>query len=72
VVHAGFTPLEAISAATRVAAMAAGLEATHGTVSPGKLADLVVLSADPIRDIANARSIVRVYKHGRAYEPGGG
>jgi imidazolonepropionase-like amidohydrolase len=70
--HAGFTPLEAISAATRVGAMAAGLEATHGTVSAGKLADLVVLSADPSRDIANTRAIVRVYKHGCAYEPGGG
>jgi len=70
--HAGFTPLEAISAATRVGAMAAGLEATHGTVSAGKLADLVVLSADPSRDIANTRAIVRVYKHGRAYETEGG
>jgi len=70
--HAGFTPLEAISAATRVGAMAAGLEATHGTVSAGKLADLVVLSADPTRDIANTRAIVRVYRRGRAYEAGGG
>ncbi len=71
VAHAGFTPVEAIGAATRVAAMAAGISATHGTVSPGKMADLVVLSADPTRDIENTRSIVRVYKHGRALEPGG-
>ncbi len=71
VAHAGFTPLEAIGAATRVAAMALGIEATHGTVSPGKMADLVVLSADPGRDVVNTRSIVRVFKHGRAYEPGG-
>jgi imidazolonepropionase-like amidohydrolase len=71
VASAGFTPLEAIGAATRVAAMAAGIEATHGTISAGKVADLVVLSADPARDIANTRRIVRVYKHGRAYTPGG-
>lgn len=67
--HAGFTPLEAIGAATRVAAMALGVEASRGTVSPGKLADLVVLSRDPSRDINATRAIVRVYKHGKAYIP---
>jgi imidazolonepropionase-like amidohydrolase len=66
VAEAGFTPIEAIVAATRVGAMAAGAAATHGTVTPGKMADLVVLSADPTRDISNTRRIVRVYKHGRA------
>jgi imidazolonepropionase-like amidohydrolase len=65
VAHAGFTPVEAIGAATRVAAMTMGLEATHGTVSPGKMADLVVLSADPTKDIANTRAIVEVWKHGK-------
>jgi imidazolonepropionase-like amidohydrolase len=69
--HAGFTPLDAIGAATRVAAMAMGLEATHGTVSAGKMADLVVLSADPTKDIRNTRAIVEVWKHGQRVEPGG-
>jgi imidazolonepropionase-like amidohydrolase len=66
--HAGFTPLEAISAGTRVAAMALGDEANRGTVSPGKLADLVVLSRDPSHDIAAVAAIVRVFKHGRQVE----
>jgi imidazolonepropionase-like amidohydrolase len=68
---AGFTPLEAIGAATRVAAMALGISATHGTVSPGKTADLVVLSADPAKDIGNTRAIVEVWKHGKRYAPEG-
>jgi imidazolonepropionase-like amidohydrolase len=68
--HAGFTPVEAIGAATRVAAMAMGLEATHGTVSAGKVADLVVLAADPTKDIRNTRTIVEVWKHGRRVTPG--
>lgn len=68
---AGFTPLEAIGAATRVAAMALGISATHGTVSPGKMADMVVLSADPAKDIRNTRDVVEVWKHGKKYAPEG-
>jgi imidazolonepropionase-like amidohydrolase len=67
---AGFTPLEAIGAATRVAAMALGISATHGTITPGKMADLVVLSADPAKDIANTRAIAEVWKHGKKYVAG--
>lgn len=71
VAHAGFTPVEAIGAATRVAAMTMGLAATHGTVTTGKMADLVVLSADPTKDIRNTRAIVEVWKHGQRVTPGG-
>jgi len=67
--HAGFTPMEALESATRVAAMTVGQEATRGTVTPGKRADLVVLAADPTADIHNTRRIVRVFKDGKAYEP---
>jgi imidazolonepropionase-like amidohydrolase len=66
--HAGFTPLEAIVAATRVSAMTIGQTATRGTITPGKRADLVVLSADPTADIRNTRRIVRVFEEGRAHE----
>ncbi len=68
--HAGFTPVQAIEAATRVGAMTIGQEATRGTISPGKRADLVVLSADPAANIRNSRRIVEVLKAGRAYTPG--
>jgi imidazolonepropionase-like amidohydrolase len=65
--HAGFTPLQAIEAATEVGAGALGQSAKRGTVTPGKLADLVVLDADPSQDIHNTTKIDFVVKHGRIY-----
>ncbi|MBN8736093.1 MAG: amidohydrolase family protein [Xanthomonadales bacterium] len=65
--HAGFTPLQAIRAATEVGAAALGQSAQRGTVTPGKLADLVVLGADPSRDIRNTTRIEFVVKNGRVY-----
>ena len=65
--HAGFTPLQAIEAATRVGAAALGQSAKRGTITPGKLADLVVLDADPSREIGNTTKIDFVVKNGRVY-----
>jgi imidazolonepropionase-like amidohydrolase len=65
--HAGFTPLQAIEAATQGGAAALGQSAKRGTVTPGKLADLVVLDADPSRDIRNTTKIDFVVKNGRVY-----
>jgi len=65
--HAGFTPVQAIEAATEVGAAALGQSAKRGTITPGKLADLVVLDVDPSRDIHNATKIDFVVKHGRVY-----
>ena len=65
--HCGFTPLQAIEAATEVGAAALGQSARRGTVTPGKLADLVVLDADPSHDIHNTTKIDFVVKHGRIY-----
>lgn len=65
--HCGFTPLQAIEAATEVGAAALGQSAQRGTVTPGRLADLVVLDADPSRDIRNTTKIDFVVKHGRVY-----
>jgi imidazolonepropionase-like amidohydrolase len=70
VAHAGFTPLQAIQAATQVGAMALGQAARMGTVTPGKLANLVVLDADPTHDIHNTTKIDFVVKHGRVYQRG--
>ena len=47
---AGLTALEAISAATAVAADACGLGHELGTVEPGKIADLLVVDGDPVAD----------------------
>ncbi len=68
--RAGLTPAEALRAATRNAAEAIGVLDSRGTIEAGKLADLVVLRADPLRDIRNTRQIEMVFKHGKAYRPG--
>jgi imidazolonepropionase-like amidohydrolase len=64
-VEAGLTPLEAISAATSVGAAAFGRPDDLGRVAPGALADLVVLSGDPSRDIRAIRTVTRVMMGGR-------
>ena len=63
-VKAGLTPLEAIQTATRNPAEFLGLLDSQGTVEKGKIADLVVLDANPLDDIRNTRSIVGVVVHG--------
>ena len=70
--HAGFTPIEAIQAATQVSAAAMGQTTLRGTITAGKRADLVVLTADPTRDIHNTGKIAFVLKNGRTYPPNGG
>ncbi len=49
--YGGYTPMEAIVANTRENAYAVGLEGELGTVEAGKLADLLILDADPLADI---------------------
>ena len=69
-VHAaGLTPAEARVAATRTGAPVPGRERDRGTVEAGKLADLVVLDADPTRDIRNTRTVRLVVKRGAVYAP---
>jgi len=63
----GFTPVEAIQAATQVSAMTVGQAAIKGTIARGMAADLVVLSDDPIADIANVRRVVEVMKDGKMF-----
>lgn len=64
-VQAGLTPLQAITAATRGAAHAIGVDDGRGTVAPGKAADLLLVDADPSADIRNTRRIRYVIKDGR-------
>ncbi len=64
-VKAGMTPMEAIQSATRKAALYLGISDAFGTVEPGKTADLVLLDADPLRDIGNTRKIAAVVVNGR-------
>jgi imidazolonepropionase-like amidohydrolase len=64
VTRAGFTPLEAITAATLNSAMAIGSASKLGSIIEGKMADLLVLDADPTRDIRNTRRIAFVVRGG--------
>jgi len=64
---AGFTPSDAITAATLNGARAIGIAADYGTVEVGKIADLIVLDADPTVDIRNLRRVRTVIKGGTAY-----
>ena len=63
----GFSPLEAIGAATRWRAELMRMQDRLGTLEPGKLADLVVVDGDPLRDISvlQDRQRLSVMKGGR-------
>ncbi|KAI0513039.1 putative hydrolase [Xylaria bambusicola] len=62
-VHAGLSPAEALRAATSVAAEHWGLS-DRGVIAPGKRADLVLLSGNPLEDITATRTIQRVWLAG--------
>jgi len=62
------TPMEALRAATISGATYLGMDAHLGSVEAGKLADLVVLSADPRQDIENTAAIRWVMKNGDLYD----
>lgn len=63
-VESGFTPLEAIRAATGTAAAFLYREQELGTLRPGLTADLVVLGGDPLKDIRAIRTVERVLTSG--------
>ncbi|CAA9300914.1 MAG: hypothetical protein AVDCRST_MAG89-464, partial [uncultured Gemmatimonadetes bacterium] len=64
-VRAGLTPLEALRTATLNPAKYLGATDSLGTVGPGKLANLVLLDANPLEDIRNTRRISAVMTGGR-------
>jgi hypothetical protein len=67
-VEAGFTPMEALQTATSNPAKFLGIEASFGSVEPGKIADLVLLSANPLEDIRNTQKINIVIAGGRLFD----
>jgi len=66
-VAAGFTPLEALQTATLNPARFLGMEEQLGTIEKGKLADLVLLSGNPLEDISNTQKIAAVIVNGHYF-----
>lgn len=64
----GMSPLEALASGTREPAEWLGLADSVGTIAPGKVADLVLLDADPLADISNVRRVAAVLLRGRLFQ----
>lgn len=67
-VQGGFSPLDALQVATRNGYRHHGLDRDLGSIEPGKLADLVILSEDPREDVRRARSVELVLVNGVVYD----
>jgi imidazolonepropionase-like amidohydrolase len=67
----GLTPMEAIVATTKIAAEVLRLEKKVGTLEKGKLADLIVVDGNPLKDIGllqNKDKILAIMKEGQFYK----
>ena len=69
-VQGGMTPAAALKAATKTAAELLGRDAEIGTIAPGKVADLVAVPGDPLRDISVVLRPVAVFQAGREVDLG--
>ncbi len=65
--QAGFTPMEAIQAASIVSARAMGLDKESGTVEKGKRGDVIVIDGNPLEGIHNTRNVEYVITNGTMY-----
>jgi len=68
-VESGLSPLQALRAATLTAAEALGKDKEVGSIESGKLADMLIVDADPLVDIGNASKIELIIKGGKQYRP---
>lgn len=67
-VKAGFTPMEAIQAATVVPARIMKVDRDLGTIETGKTADMILVDGDPLADISNLRNTRFVVAKGKIYD----
>ncbi len=63
-VEAGLTPMQALQAATVIGARFLGVDQDYGSIEPGKVADLLVLTGNPLSDITRSRQIEAVWMNG--------
>lgn len=66
-VEAGLTPMEVIVAWSKTNSRALGIDKDFGTLETGKVADFLILNANPLDDMKNARAIHRVYIGGKRF-----
>jgi imidazolonepropionase-like amidohydrolase len=67
--QAGFSPFDALAAATVVPARVMKKIGDSGTIEKGKRGDLIILDGDPLADVRNTRRIYRVITNGRVFDP---
>jgi len=67
-VQAGFTPMEAVQAATIVPARAMGVDKELGTVEKGKRGDVILINGNPLENIHNTRNVETVIANGVMYK----
>ncbi|MGJ7901114.1 amidohydrolase family protein [Lysobacter sp. 1R34A] len=67
--RAGIANAEVLRLATLTPAQVLGVDKDRGVIAPGKLADLVLIDGDPIRDMNDIRKVDAVFKGGKRYDP---
>jgi len=68
VASGGMSPMNMLRTSTILGATALGLDKELGSVEPGKLADIVIMDANPLVNIRNTNTIRYVVKNGRLYD----
>jgi imidazolonepropionase-like amidohydrolase len=66
-VDLGLQPFQVMKMATLEAARALGIDHELGSIEPGKMADLVIVGGDPLRDISDAVQVRTVLQNGHSY-----
>jgi imidazolonepropionase-like amidohydrolase len=66
--RAGIPPAEVLRIATIVSAKAMGDDKTHGSIAPGKVADIIIVDGRPAERVADLRKVERVMRAGRLYD----
>ncbi len=64
----GMTPLEALHCATINGAKSLGMDRDIGSLQPGKLADVIVIDGDPLKDIRTSENVAWTMVNGRLYD----